>query len=170
MNNLFILDLLIFIFLLYSKIYSFYYCITYEKTLKQYKNLKYFIILKPNISYTHFSLNLLYIWFFIKYYFNYNISQINYSIWCMNFIVSISYWFLKIYIINNNKPKSNTFLYKLSDILCHGGISFLTTFTLLDNKINYFNLIYTITLSIFWFLCILTPWCYFTNDNIHIFK
>ena len=97
------------------------------------------------------------------------ISQINYSIWCMNFIVSISYWFLKIYIINNNKPKSNTFLYKLSDILCHGGISFLTTFTLLDNKINYFNLIYTITLSIFWFLCILTPWCYFTNDNIYIF-
>ena len=169
MNNILMLDLLIFIFLTFSRIYSFYYCITYDNIVQQYKDSKLFIILKSNVSYTNYGLNLLYIWFFIKYYFNYNIPEFNYSIWCINFTISLAYWSLNMYIVDNNKPKSDTILYKSTDILCHGGINLLTTFTLLDNNINYYNIFYTMLLSAFWFIFILIPWKHYTNDNIYVF-
>lgn len=169
MNSILLLDLLIFIFLIFSRIYSFYYYITYENIVQQYKYSKLFIILKSNVSYTNYGLNLLYIWFFIKYYFNYNIPEFNYSIWCINFTISLVYWSLNIYIVDNNKPESNTILYKSTDILCHGGINLLSTFTLLDNNINCNNIFYTMLLSAFWFIFILIPWRHYTNDNIYVF-
>ena len=169
MNSILVLDLLIFIFITFSRIYTFYYYITYENIVQQYKDSKFFIILKSNVSYTSYSLNLLYIWFFIKYYFNYNIPEFNYSVWCINFTISLAYWSLNMYIVDNNKPESNTVLYKCTDILSHGGINFLTIFTLLDNNINYYNIIYTMLLSAFWFIFILIPWKHYTNDNIYVF-
>lgn len=169
MNDITLLDLVIFIFLTFSRIYTLYYYITYKNILKQYNNSKLFIFLKSNISYTSYSLNLLYVWFFIKYYFNYNISEFNYSIWCINFTISLVYWSLNMYIVDNNIPESNTVLYKCTDILSHGGINCLTIFTLLDNNINYYNIIYTILLSAFWFIFIFVPWKHFTNDNIYVF-
>ena len=157
----------ILILTIFLKIYSFYYYIFFRNFLDKYKLLGNYIFFVPFTRYTDLSMFLSLIWSYNSYY--YTVCPVlTCSTWCIQCNASIAYWVLKKNIVSK-EINSDTFLYKFSEFMCHGGILLLMIFDLNKYKFEFINVTYPIYLSIIWLFFIILPWYYFTGDSVYPF-
>lgn len=89
--------------------------------------------------------------------------------WCILCNVSIAYWIFKGDIETKKEINTENFYYKFFDFLAHGIIPLIMIFDLSKYPFTYFEIIYPVILSLFWFFFVMIPWYIITNTHVYPF-
>lgn len=150
------------------KLYSFHY---YYKHYDFFKTKHNQITISPAIRYTDLSAYLTIIWsFYILYKKKSPPRWLTASTWCILNNASIAYWVFKKHIINSIKdPEHNTYLYKTSEIVTHGGSLILMLLDLHRHPFGFKDIKYPIYLSLFWYIFVIKPSELYYNSHLYPF-